>query len=82
MFQIELNKRREAELQKVKRDLEDQQLHHEQQIAALRKKNQDAQNELLEQIDSLNKTKSKWVVLQSDDVLKYWTHQEPIFSPH
>ena len=45
MFQIELNKRREAELiQKVKRDLEDQQLHHEQQIAALRKKNQDAQN--------------------------------------
>ena len=38
MFQVELNKRREAELQKVKRDLEDQQLHHEQQIAALRKK--------------------------------------------
>ena len=66
MFQIELNKRREAELQKVKRDLEDQQLHHEQQIAALRKKNQDAQNELSEQIDSLNKTKSKWVLFKLD----------------
>ncbi len=56
---MELNKRREAELQKLKRDLEEQQLQTEQQSAQLRKKNQDTVNELADQIDTLNKHKSK-----------------------
>ena len=58
-MQIEQNKKREAELQRLKRDLEDQAMHSEAQMTSLRKKNQDAINEMSEQIDALTRTKSK-----------------------
>ena len=60
-WQVELNKKREAELQRMKRDLEEQQLQHEQAITTFKKKNQDAQNELNDQLDQLSKLKSKCV---------------------
>jgi len=59
--QMDLNKKREAELQKLRRDLEEAQLQSEAQIAGLRKKQQDAVNELTEQVDQLQKAKQKSV---------------------
>lgn len=49
------------ELQKLRRDLEEQQLQSEQTSQMLRKKQQDAVNELSEQMDQVNKVKSKLV---------------------
>ena len=60
-LQMEQNKKREAELQRMKRDLEEQQLQHEQQLQAAKKKSQDLQNELNDQLDQLTKVKSKSV---------------------
>lgn len=57
--QIDLNKKREQELLKLRRDLEEQSLQHESQIAAIRKKAQDASNEMADQIDQLQKVKAK-----------------------
>ena len=59
--QLEVNKKREAELQKLRRDLEEAHLHGEAQATALRKKQQEAVNELAEQVDQLQKAKQKWV---------------------
>ena len=58
---MELNKKREAELQRLKRDLEEQAMQSEQQMTSLRKKNQDAISEMSEQLDQVNRTKSKYV---------------------
>lgn len=63
MLQIELNKKREQELLKLRRDLEESTLQHEAQVSALRKKQQDAANEMADQIDQLQKAKSKYVDL-------------------
>ena len=57
--QIEVNKKREAELQKLRRDLEEAHVQNEAQLAAVRKKQQDAVNELTEQVDQLQKVKQK-----------------------
>lgn len=57
--QVELNKKREQELLKLRRDLEESSLQHEAQISSLRKKQQDAANEMSDQIDQLQKVKSK-----------------------
>ena len=57
--QIEVNKKREAELQKLRRDLEESHLQSESQLAAMRKKQQDSVNELSEQLDQLQKNKQK-----------------------
>jgi len=57
--QIEVNKKREAELQKLRRDLEEAHAQNEAQIATIRKKQQDAVNELTEQVDQLQKVKQK-----------------------
>jgi hypothetical protein len=59
--QVELNKKREQELLKLRRDLEEQALQHEAQVSALRKKQQDAANEMAEQIDQLQKVKQRSV---------------------
>ena len=56
-----MNKKREAEMSKLKRDLEEQQMNYESQLLTMKKKNQDAINELSDQIDILTKTKSKYV---------------------
>lgn len=57
--QIEMNKKREAELQKLRRDLEESCLQHEATAAALRKKHTDSVAELGEQIDNLQRVKQK-----------------------
>ncbi|CAH4028638.1 unnamed protein product [Pieris brassicae] len=57
--QIELNKKREAELSKLRRDLEEANIQHESTLASLRKKHNDAVAEMGEQLDQLNKLKAK-----------------------
>ena len=57
--QIELNKKREAELAKLKADLEETNISHEGTLAALRQKHNNNMGEMGEQIDSLNKMKAK-----------------------
>uniref|UniRef100_A0A3P9BTV3 Myosin, heavy chain 7B, cardiac muscle, beta a n=1 Tax=Maylandia zebra TaxID=106582 RepID=A0A3P9BTV3_9CICH len=57
--QIEMNKKREADFLKLRRDLEEAMLHHEATTAALRKKHADTVAELSEQIDSLQRVKQK-----------------------
>uniref|UniRef100_A0A8C2UDA8 Myosin heavy chain, skeletal muscle, adult-like n=1 Tax=Coturnix japonica TaxID=93934 RepID=A0A8C2UDA8_COTJA len=57
--QIEMNKKREAEFQKMRRDLEEATLQHEATAAALRKKHADSTAELGEQIDNLQRVKHK-----------------------
>ncbi|XP_041473499.1 myosin-16 isoform X2 [Lytechinus variegatus] len=57
--QIEVNKRREAELSKLKRELEDQIVQHESVASQLRKKHTDAVAELTENLESVNRSKSK-----------------------
>merc|ERR1712038_2253571 len=57
--QIELNKKREAELAKLKAELEESNINHEGTLAALRQKHNNNMSEMGEQIDSLNKMKAK-----------------------
>ncbi|CAF1208717.1 unnamed protein product [Adineta steineri] len=57
--QVEMNKKREGELAKLRRDLEEANLQHEATAAQLRKKHQDAVTEMGEQIDQLQKLKNK-----------------------
>merc|ERR1719402_741283 len=57
--QIELNKKREAELMKLKSELEEANIAHEGILAALRQKHNNTMAEMGEQIDSLNKNKAK-----------------------
>merc|ERR1711937_663680 len=55
--QIELNKKREAEVQKLRKDLEEANISHEATLIGLKKKHQDAVSEMAEQIDQLSKMK-------------------------
>merc|ERR1712242_178068 len=57
--QLELNKKREAELAKLRRDLEEATIQHDSTLASLKKKHLDAVAEMSEQIDQLNKMKQK-----------------------
>merc|ERR1719244_1877466 len=57
--QIELNKKRETEILKMRKDLEETNISHESTIMSLRKKHQDAITEMSEQCDQLNKIKVK-----------------------
>ena len=57
--QIELNKKREAELLKLRKDLEEANIQHESIVHGLKKKHQDAVQEINEQIDQLQKMKSR-----------------------
>merc|ERR1712076_180656 len=57
--QIELNKKREAELLKLKGELEESNIAHEGTLAALRQKHNNTMAEMGEQIDGLNKNKAK-----------------------
>ena len=57
--QIELNKKRELELAKLKTDLDELNINHEGTLAALRQKHNNNMSEMGEQIDSLNKMKAK-----------------------
>merc|ERR1712045_655047 len=57
--QIELNKKREAELAKLKGELDEININHEGTLAALRQKHNNNMSEMGEQIESLNKMKTK-----------------------
>merc|ERR1711992_491908 len=57
--QIELNKKREAEVTKLRRDLEEAKIQQEATIVGLKKKHQDAIAEMSEQIEQLSKMKGK-----------------------
>ena len=58
--QTELSKKRELELAKLRRDLEEANLQHETTAQQLRQKHQAAVNEMGEQIDQLQKLKNKY----------------------
>lgn len=57
--QVEMNKKRESEFLKLRRELEESTLQHEATAAALRKKQADSMAELGEQIDNLQRIKQK-----------------------
>merc|ERR1711976_574393 len=57
--QVDLNKKREAEINKLRRDLEETNIQHEGILVAFNKKHVDATSEMSEQIDQLNKMKQK-----------------------
>ncbi|XP_034567844.1 myosin-1B-like [Notolabrus celidotus] len=57
--QVEMNKKREAEFQKLRRDLEESSLQHEATTAALRKKHADSTAELGEQLDNIQRVRQK-----------------------
>ena len=57
--QIELNKKREAELLKLKGDLDEANIAHEGTLAGLRQKHNGMMAEMGEQIDAINKSKAK-----------------------
>jgi len=61
-LQIDVNKKREAELQKLRRELEEAKVQGEAQAASMRKKQQDSVNELTEQLDQIQKVKQKSVL--------------------
>ena len=54
-----MNKKREAEMAKLRRDLEEANMNHENQLAALRKKHNDAVAEMGDQLDQLQKQRAK-----------------------
>lgn len=47
---------------KLRRDLEEQAMQHEANAASLRKKQQDAVNEMADQLDQVTKAKQKYVI--------------------
>merc|ERR1719500_2276444 len=57
--QVELNKKRESEVSKLRKDLEESNIMHEATLVSLKKKQADSISEMSEQIDQLNKMKSK-----------------------
>jgi len=63
MEQVEINRRRDTEMQKMQRDLEDAQSQNEAQLSTFRKKHQEAVNQLTEQMDQLHKVKQKYVYI-------------------
>lgn len=56
---MEMNKKREAELQRLRRELEDSSVQAEAVAAALRKRHSDALAELGEQCEGLQRTRAK-----------------------
>lgn len=57
--QVDLNKKRENEMMKLKRDLEEARIENEQNIAVMRKKQTDSINEVTDQLDQAQKLKAK-----------------------
>merc|ERR1712077_119479 len=57
--QMELNKKRESEVQKLRKDLEEAHIQQEATMMNLKRKHQDAVAEMSEQIDQLSKMKGK-----------------------
>merc|ERR1719461_2528125 len=57
--QMELNKKREAEVMRMRKDLEEINIQQEATVLSLKKKHQDAIMEVSEQIDQLGKLKAR-----------------------
>jgi len=57
--QVELNKKREAEVTKLRKDLEECNIQHDATLISLKKKQADSIAEMSEQCDQLNKMKAK-----------------------
>merc|ERR1719315_598550 len=57
--QVELNKKRESEVSKLRKDLEECVIQHEATLVSLKKKQADSIAEMSEQMDQLNKMKGK-----------------------
>ena len=57
--QIELNKKRESEVTKLRKDLEESRIQQDATCTSLKKKHQDAVNEMSEQCEQLGKMKAK-----------------------
>merc|ERR1711936_1048076 len=57
--QIELNKKRESEVAKLRKDVEECRIQHDATRVSMKKKQQDAVAEMSEQIDQLSKMKAK-----------------------
>ena len=58
--QVEVNKRREAELLKLKREMDDQATQNEVTLQSMKKKLQDTTNEMSDQLDHMTKLKQKF----------------------
>ncbi len=56
-----MNKKRDAELARLRRDLEASGMNHETQLGALRKKHNDAVAEMGDQMETIQKQKAKSV---------------------
>jgi len=54
-----MNRKREGELQKLQREVEELQMQNETQLGAFRKKHQEVQSEFADQLDQLNKLRQK-----------------------
>merc|ERR1719209_2773040 len=59
LAQIELNKKRENEINRLRKDYEEANIQQEAVMMSLKKKHQDAIQEMSEQVDQLSKMKSK-----------------------
>ena len=57
--QVELNKKRESEVSKLRKDLEQSSIQHEATLVSLKKKQSDSIAEMTEQMDQLGKMKAK-----------------------
>merc|ERR1712226_1741302 len=57
--QRELNKKRESEVEKLRKDIEEANIQNESVLMNLKRKHQDAVSEMSEQIDQLTKMKAK-----------------------
>merc|ERR1719402_939813 len=64
--QVELNKKRESEVAKLRKDVEEANIQQESILSNLKRKQGDASSEMTEQIDALGKMKSK---IEKDKVL-------------
>ena len=58
-IQVELNKKREGDLNRLKSEFEDLNISHENTLAALRMKHNNTMSELGDQIDTINNSKQK-----------------------
>jgi len=58
-LKAEITKRREGDIAKLQRELDETQAQNELQLATYRKKHQDALNQLTEQIDKMHAAKQR-----------------------
>lgn len=59
---VDLNKKRESEISKLRKDVEEANVQHEQAISSMRSKQQQALSEVQDELETTKKGKSKWVM--------------------